>query len=477
MAYPFQNLIPVPRMLTEMDYYLDPVPFSAPASFAVDYTNAFEYPDTASGVMGNLVGNMLSSHLHSSSSLYLTNEKFGDQETIQFPEHQSPRQTFLQLLEENNTGTQEVQMFDSAYLKLPVLEEATNQKALESAPQQLRVLMPSCPRNQAATYVEQPEGCVSVTIDSECSQALSINALPKGSNGFVTEFTTDLAACSHHEYVAECSHQESQQSRSASSSEKSQKLGQLVSTDLTFASGQLLSGYEPENQKRPKRKRTRSCKKIEEVESQRQVHIAVERNRRKQMNEQLTILRSLMPVSYVSRGDQASIVGGAIDFVNELEHVLECLQEQKRRRMYAEALRFKLDPLSHDTFPLHHQQGDFENHKSLPVHSKYVHENFYDPVKEICAESKSEIAEVEVQINGRDALVKILSQRMSGQLHKAIASFENLGMTIMHANISTVERTVLYSFNVKLERGCHLGAADELAAAAQQIFQAIHDRA
>lgn len=36
------------------------------------------------------------------------------------------------------------------------------------------------------------------------------------------------------------------------------------------------------------------------------------------------------------QGDQASIVGGAIEFVKELEHLLHCLQNQKRRRAYSE---------------------------------------------------------------------------------------------------------------------------------------------
>jgi hypothetical protein len=36
------------------------------------------------------------------------------------------------------------------------------------------------------------------------------------------------------------------------------------------------------------------------------------------------------------QGDQASIVGGAIEFVKELEHLLVCLQSQKRRRAYSD---------------------------------------------------------------------------------------------------------------------------------------------
>ncbi|KAG9140211.1 hypothetical protein Leryth_014658 [Lithospermum erythrorhizon] len=61
-------------------------------------------------------------------------------------------------------------------------------------------------------------------------------------------------------------------------------------------------------------------KVVEEVESQRMIHIAVERNRRKQMNEHLNVLKSLMPRSYVQRGDQASNNWWSYrEFVNELE--------------------------------------------------------------------------------------------------------------------------------------------------------------
>lgn len=52
---------------------------------------------------------------------------------------------------------------------------------------------------------------------------------------------------------------------------------------------------------RKKRKRTRPTKNKEEVENQRMTHIAVERNRRRQMNDHLNSLRSLMPPSYVQR--------------------------------------------------------------------------------------------------------------------------------------------------------------------------------
>lgn len=52
---------------------------------------------------------------------------------------------------------------------------------------------------------------------------------------------------------------------------------------------------------RRKTKRTRPMKNKEDLENQRMTHIAVERNRRRQMNDHLGGLRSLMPPSYIQR--------------------------------------------------------------------------------------------------------------------------------------------------------------------------------
>lgn len=75
--------------------------------------------------------------------------------------------------------------------------------------------------------------------------------------------------------------------------------GQIVSGELSLAPEAFQAPVTNTNRKR--RRRTKSCKNKEEMESQRMNHIAVERNRRKQMNEYLAVIRSLMPTSYVQR--------------------------------------------------------------------------------------------------------------------------------------------------------------------------------
>lgn len=52
---------------------------------------------------------------------------------------------------------------------------------------------------------------------------------------------------------------------------------------------------------RRRRRRPKAVKNREETESQRRNHIAVERNRRRQMNDYLAVLRSAMPPSYAQR--------------------------------------------------------------------------------------------------------------------------------------------------------------------------------
>ncbi|XP_016483876.1 transcription factor FAMA-like isoform X1 [Nicotiana tabacum] len=223
---------------------------------------------------------------------------------------------------------------------------------------------------------------------------------------------------------------------------------------LRFLIGENLeNGKANENKK--KRKRTR-IKSNEEVENQRMTHIEVERNRRKQMNEHLLVLRSLMPSSYVQRGDQASIIGGAIEFVRELEQLLQCLESQKRRKLYGD-----------DSLLMEIQNPPF--FAPLPL----ANELYEGGIQEDIAEIKSCLADVEVKLLGFNAIIKILSKRRPGQLITTISALEDLQLNIIHTNITTIEQTVLYSFNVKISGETKL-TADGIANLVQQIFSFIH---
>ncbi|XP_020203604.1 transcription factor bHLH57 [Cajanus cajan] len=212
---------------------------------------------------------------------------------------------------------------------------------------------------------------------------------------------------------------------------------------------------------RRKRKRTRPSKNKEDVENQRMTHIAVERNRRRQMNDHLTVLRSLMPPSYIQRGDQASIIGGAIDFVKELEQLLQSLEAQKRMRKNEEGGGGSSSQPSSLLSP--HGYG---------VRSSSSEEmNCGDEVK---AENKSEAADIKVTLIQTHVNLKIECRRRPGQLIKVIVALEDLRLTILHLNITSSDTSVLYSLNLKIEEDCKLCSASDIAEAVHQIFSYIN---
>ncbi|XP_074587576.1 transcription factor bHLH94-like isoform X2 [Curcuma longa] len=178
--------------------------------------------------------------------------------------------------------------------------------------------------------------------------------------------------------------------------------------------------------------RRKRLKEEEVAETQRMTHITVERNRRKQMNDYLAVLRSLMPPSYVQRVDQASIVGGAISFVKDLERSVEFLEARKRIK-----------------------------HKS----------NLFAAADENMAAA----ADVEVSLQDRHANVKIFSRRRPRQLLSLVLAFHTLRLTAIHLNITTIDAMVLYNFNLKVEDDCHFTSVDAIATAVHQIIARIQE--
>ncbi|KAL2491845.1 Transcription factor bHLH [Abeliophyllum distichum] len=207
---------------------------------------------------------------------------------------------------------------------------------------------------------------------------------------------------------------------------------------------------------RVKRRRSRIKKNFEEIETQRMTHIATERNRRKQMNDYLSVLRALMPDSYVQKGDQASIVGGAINYVKELEQQLQFLGGQKK----------------------HHEIESSSSSSSSP--SQPFSEFFSCPQYSTCgqavigmADGTQSLTEADIEVTMVEsyANVKIRSKKQPKRLLKIVSGLQNLRLTILHLNVTTVDQVVLYSLSLKVEDGCTLTSVDEIAAAVNQVLK------
>eukprot|EP00249_Psilotum_nudum_P007400 c20530_g1_i1 orf=532-1947(-) len=386
-------------------------------------------------------------------------------DALHFPDHsQRHNAAFAQIIPDNESAREHEHGFDPiCFLKLPMLgDKSLDQKNLGSHQEALPLSLTSAVA-EPESRLNEPRSKESTTQHTPC-----IDFCLSAPGCLTLHENMDM----HVNYnVQDDGHVNTNTAREATASNISEK--SLTDQQVGYSDAiqpavlsQCSSGVQLQVY-REKKKRSRACKNSDEVESQRMTHIAVERNRRKQMNEHLRVLRSLMPGSYVQRGDQASIIGGAIEFVKELEQLLQCLESQKRRRLYSESSR-----------PVSQQNGSLvlqPPHLSYPLQNdvKYI-DRYFEPFREDLAELKSQVADIEVKLVASDAMIKILSQRRPGQLLKTIAALENLNFTILHTNITTIEHTVLYSFNVKVSVECRSSTAEEIASSVHQIFNMIH---
>ncbi|KAK1302155.1 Transcription factor bHLH94 [Acorus calamus] len=220
---------------------------------------------------------------------------------------------------------------------------------------------------------------------------------------------------------------------------------------------------------RRKRRRTmKSSKNKEEVENQRMTHIAVERNRRRQMNDYLSVLRSLMPASYAQRGDQASIIGGAINFVKELEHLLQSLEAQKCLNNNPTTTTTTTSSDVGSASPSPPPPQPFAGFFTYPQYSTYS-------VGGGASDSAVAAADIEVTMVESHANVKVLSRRQPKQLLKMFVGLHNLRLTTLHLNVTTVHPMALYSFSLKVEDDCQLTSVDEIATAVYQVLGKIQE--
>ncbi|XP_052151280.1 transcription factor bHLH96-like [Oryza glaberrima] len=236
--------------------------------------------------------------------------------------------------------------------------------------------------------------------------------------------------------------------------------------------------------RRKRRRRARSCKSREDAESQRMTHIAVERNRRRQMNEYLAVLRSLMPESYVHRGDQASIVGGAIDFVKELEQLLQSLEAQKRTLLMQpppppqQQREPKCDAA--DSTSAADQETPAAAAADGPPFARFFTYPQYvwchNPAQYggggggAAAENRAGVADIEVSLVETHASIRVMAARRPGQLLKMVAGLQALRLTVLHLNVTALGSLALYSISVKVEEGCGMATVDDIAAAVHHVL-------
>ncbi|KAL9685654.1 hypothetical protein QQ045_023105 [Rhodiola kirilowii] len=228
-------------------------------------------------------------------------------------------------------------------------------------------------------------------------------------------------------------------------------------------------------------------------------------------------------------GDQASIIGGVIDYITEMQQVLQSLEAKKQRKIYTSEIgpsprvsssprllvpqqqqylnrsplsprkpplsptpplvnlpRSPTTPQSTTTYnnqPLRQQTiqpssipspTSNSNNYSISCSSvadliQMMSSNNNGVGNELVASSRSSVADVEVKFCGPNLELKILSSKIAGQSVKIVSAIEDLSLEILQGSINTVEETMLNAFTIKIGIECQL-SAEELAQQIQQTF-------
>ncbi|KAK9664831.1 hypothetical protein RND81_14G071800 [Saponaria officinalis] len=176
------------------------------------------------------------------------------------------------------------------------------------------------------------------------------------------------------------------------------------------------------------------------------------------MNDHLKVLRALTPCFYIKKGDQASIIGGVVEFIKELHQVLQSLESQKRRK----SLSLSPSPSPKQVNPNPNlTPRQLTNNNNNGNNNNISERSFqFDGAKELVACCNSPVADVEAKISGSNVVLRVISKRSHGQLLKIIAALEKLSFEILHLNISSMDDTVLYYIVVKIGLECELSMED-----------------
>ena len=202
-----------------------------------------------------------------------------------------------------------------------------------------------------------------------------------------------------------------------------------------------------------------------------------------------------------------------MEYISELQQVLQSLEAKKQRKTYAEVLSPRLVPSPRPSPPVlsprkpplsprisHHHlllppisprtpqptspylahapqlplipQPPLRSYSSLAGGSSLGDPPPYSPassssspsvssnhessmINELVANSKSALADVEVKFSGANVLLKTVSHKIPGQVMKIIAALEDLALEILQVNINSVDETMLNSFTIKVRKNNH----------------------
>ncbi|RWW02095.1 hypothetical protein GW17_00034839 [Ensete ventricosum] len=140
------------------------------------------------------------------------------------------------------------------------------------------------------------------------------------------------------------------------------------------------------------------------------------------------------PSESSSSMDERYLLWRAINYVKELEQLVQSLEARKRVEQRMDAAPFA----DFFTFPQYSTTGSRSANN--------------DTADEGPTENRPAAADIEVTMVESHANLKVLSRKRPKQLLKMVLGLQNLRLTTLHLNVTSIAEMAFYSFSLKVER-------------------------
>ncbi|KAM1027400.1 hypothetical protein ACFXTH_040204 [Malus domestica] len=181
-------------------------------------------------------------------------------------------------------------------------------------------------------------------------------------------------------------------------------------------------------------------------------HFATERQRRQQLNGKYDILKTLVPNP--TKNDRASILGDAIDYINELLRSVDELKllVEKKRRGGERSKRRKTEQDGGSA-------GDDENCNAKPLGEHHDQSYSNGSLRSSWLQRKSKDTEVDVRIIDDEVTIKLVQRKKINLLLFVSRILDELQLDLHHVAGGHIGNSYSFLFNTKMYEGSCLYAS------------------
>ncbi|KAM0934076.1 putative transcription factor bHLH family [Dioscorea sansibarensis] len=174
-------------------------------------------------------------------------------------------------------------------------------------------------------------------------------------------------------------------------------------------------------------------------------NFATERQRREQLNEKYKALKSLVPNP--TKADRASIVGDAIEYINELRRTvseLKILVEKKRHGRERRKMVIRTDD---------EVAGDMESSSMRPLRDEHDHHPLNGALRSSWLQRKSKDSFVDVRIVDDEVNIKLSQKKKVNCLLFVAKALDELQLNLIHVSGGSIGEHYIFMLNTKISEG------------------------